>query len=261
MRTNIINMGIDLGTSRTVIACDNGVRTFTPSFVGFPKDAVSQKLFSKDVVLGEEALKNRMSLNMYRPFEKGVLKFSDDANVENADYKQALDAARYIMQYMVDVAKKGAIYEGDTFIVRGVVGAPALASIKNKKALLDIARGILDDVMVASEPFTVAYGLGYLTNALIIDIGAGTVDLCRMHGTIPNDEDQITTFKAGDYVDQIFYELIMKKYPDANLTVNMIKRFKEENATILPQGEKIFIDIPIKGKPDKRDVTDELKQA
>ena len=56
--------------------------------------------------------------------------------------------------------------------------------------------------MLCSEPFSVAYGLDMLQDVLVIDIGAGTVDLCRMHGTMPEDADQITLTTAGDHVDQ-----------------------------------------------------------
>ncbi|MBF0607156.1 MAG: rod shape-determining protein [Magnetococcales bacterium] len=259
-RTKVLNIGIDLGTSRSVIACDNGVRTFVPSYVGFPKDAVSRKMFGRDVIFGDDALKHRMALNLFRPFDKGMIKYAD-TNPESKEYKNALYVAKALLQHLVDLAKEGDQERGVDYIVRGVIGAPALASRKNRKALLDVARGILDGVMISSEPFTVAYGLNLLSNALIIDIGAGTVDLCRMHGTIPTDEDQITTFKAGDYVDQVFYDLITKKYKDVNLTINMVKKFKEENAFISSQGERVFIEVPVKGKPEKRDITDELRQA
>jgi len=141
------------------------------------------------------------------------------------------------------------------------VGAPALASLNNKKAILNITKGILQDVLVVSEPFTVAYNMGFLYNALIIDIGAGTVDLCRMHGTIPSEEDQITSLLAGDHIDRTLLTLVQKKYPKANLTVNMIKRFKEENAFVSAQGEKVTINIPVQGKPITYDVTAELRQA
>jgi len=36
-KPKLLNVGIDLGTSRSVIACDNGMRMFLPSYVGFPK--------------------------------------------------------------------------------------------------------------------------------------------------------------------------------------------------------------------------------
>ena len=73
----ILNIGIDLGTSRSVIACDNGVRTFVPSYVGFPKDAVSRKMLGRDIVFGEDAIKHRLALDLYRPFDKGKLKYTE----------------------------------------------------------------------------------------------------------------------------------------------------------------------------------------
>ncbi|KJU86423.1 magnetosome protein MamK, partial [Candidatus Magnetobacterium bavaricum] len=166
----------------TVPAPISIIRTFVPSYVGFPKDAVSRKMFGRDVIFGDEALKHRMALNLFRPFDKGMIKYAD-TNAESKEYKNALYIAKALLQHLVDLAKEGDQEIGVDYIVRGVIGAPALASRKNRKALLDVARGILDGVMISSEPFTVAYGLNLLSNALIIDIGAGTVDLCRMHGT------------------------------------------------------------------------------
>ncbi|MBF0100841.1 MAG: rod shape-determining protein [Desulfobacterales bacterium] len=256
----VLNIGIDLGTSRSVIACDNGVRTYIPSFVGYPKDAVSQKLFGKEIVYGEEAVKNRLALNTFKPFDKRVILQSDDATKKTEEYQKIKKAGKFLFKELINLALEQEENPKD-WTLRGVVGAPALASIHNKKDFLEIAEGVLDDVMIASEPFTVAYGLNIYSNALIIDIGAGTVDLCRMQGIIPTEEDQITLFKAGDYIDKVFLDLIKKKYKEANFTLNMIKRFKEENASISEHGESVFIELPVHGKPVKHDVTNELKQA
>ncbi len=263
-RRKVLNIGIDLGTSRSVIACDNGVRTFVPSFVGYPKDAVSRKMFKSDIVYGDEAMRNKMALNLYRPFDKGQLKYSDTVDRERdmAQYKKTVKVARDLLKHLVKLGLDDDDNEfADQVTVRAVLGAPALASQKNKKNLLEVADGIIDDVMVATEPFCVAYGLGLFTNALIIDIGAGTVDLCRMHGTIPTTEDQITTLKAGDFVDKVFFDLIMKQHPDANFTVNMIKQFKEDNAQLSDKVESVHIELPVNGKPTRYDVTEELKLA
>lgn len=257
----VLNVGIDLGTSRSVIATDTGIRTFISSHVGFPKDAVSAKMFGKDMVFGEEAVKNRLALDLYRPFEGGKLKYSDSPEGETAEeHEKAKRVAKGLLKHLVDLVLKDED-EDERPIIRGVLGAPALASRKNKKTILEIAEGVLDDVMIVSEPFAVAYGLNLFSSALIIDIGAGTVDLCRMHGTIPTAEDQITTLKAGDYVDSVFLNLIKKKYNDVNLTINMVKRFKEENSFLTKQGENIFIELPINGKPTRCDVTQELRSA
>ena len=257
----VLNVGIDLGTSRSVIAADNGVRTFVASFVGFPKDAVSRKMFGKDIVFGEEALKNRLSLEMYRPFDKGMLKYTDSIEKNAEEFQRGKDVARRLLDHVVGLATEEEEVEREDMVIRGVIGAPALASTKNKKTLLEIADGVLDDVMISSEPFCVAYGLNIYSNALIIDIGAGTVDLCRMRGVIPTEEDQITTLNAGDYVDHVFLELIEKKYKEANFTVEMIKRFKEENASVSEHGESVSIELPVRGKPTVYDVTEELRQA
>ncbi|SLM32745.1 The actin-like protein MamK involved in magnetosome alignments [Desulfamplus magnetovallimortis] len=257
--TKAINVGIDLGTSRTVIACDNGIRTFVPSFVGYAKDAVTEKMLGKKIVFGNEALKYKMGLELYKPIENGVIRYSDESDEETDGYKKSLEVSRELLKHVVELAVKDE--KADNLIIRGVVGAPALATLNNKKAILNITKGILNDVMVVSEPFTVAYHLGCLYNYLIIDIGAGTVDLCRMHGTIPSPEDQITSTLAGDHIDRTFLKLVHEKYEEANLTVNMIKRFKEENAFVSTQGERVTIDIPVHGKPRTYDVTDELRQA
>ncbi len=257
-KAKVLNVGIDLGTSRSAIAADNGTRTFISSCVGFPKDIVSRKMLGTEIVFGDEALKNRLALDLYRPFDRGVLNHSDSSEKHPKEYGKAKSVAKELLKHLVGLTTEE---ETGDLILRGVIGAPSLASTKNKKDLLEITEGILDDVMVVSEPFAVAYGLDLFSNALIIDIGAGTVDLCRMGGTIPSEEDQITTLNAGDYVDHVFLELIEKKYKEANFTVEMIKRFKEENSTVSEHGESVSIELPVRGKPTVYDVTEELRQA
>ncbi|MBF0232182.1 MAG: rod shape-determining protein [Desulfamplus sp.] len=254
----VLNIGIDLGTSRSVIACDNGIRSYMSSYVGYPKDAVSQKMLGKEIIFGDDALKNRLALNLYRPFDRGVLLHSDSPEENHDEYLKAKSVAKQLLKQLVSVVTRD---EPEDLILRGVIGAPSLATQNNKKDLLDIADNILDDVLIASEPFTVAYGLNLYSNALIIDIGAGTTDLCRMLGTIPTEEDQVTTFKAGDHIDRVFLDLIKKKYTDANLTLNMVKRFKEDNAILSSQSESVYIELPVNGKPTQCDVTDEIKAA
>jgi rod shape-determining protein MreB len=256
--TRILNVGIDFGTSMSVIACDNGVRACVPSYVGFPKDMISRKLLGKEVLYGEDAIKHRLSCNIFRPLELGVLKHSDHAKENPSGYQQTIDVAKKLLEHLVDLATQG---RPEDYSIRAVIGAPALANENNKQALIDISEGVLDYVQIASEPFTVAYGMNLLNNALVIDIGAGTVDLCRMQGLFPTKEDQITTYKAGDYIDNVFFDLIETKYPDANYTLNMLKQFKEEHAIISNNAEKLYLSLPIQGKPTALDVTDEMRLA
>ncbi len=61
---------------------------------------------------------------------------------------------------------------------------------------------MLNAVIIVLEPFAVAYGMGILDQALTVDNGAGTVDLCRLHRTLPEKEDQIALDEAGDYIEE-----------------------------------------------------------
>ncbi len=253
----ILHIGIDLGTSRTAIASSNGARETLPSVVGYPKDVVSKKLLKKEILFGEDAMKNRLSLNYYRPLEKGVIKGSgNDESYSEEEKKANFTAAKDLVKYAISLARPN-----PDELVYGVIGCPAESSIKNSKYLIDAAREILDSVMICSEPFAVAYGLDWFTDVLVLDIGAGTVDLCRMHGTLPEPEDQLTLDTAGDFVDGELARLIKISYPEAQFSENMIKAIKERYATVVEEGSDIIVDLPVEGKPKKFNITKEMKTA
>src|SRR3954470_21382837 len=101
----ILYVGIDLGTSHTASSASNGTRAVFESVVGYPKDVVSKKLLKQDVLYGEDALKNRLALKMYRPLEKGAIKYSDDAAGAHADDIEGnLEAARALVKRAVELA-------------------------------------------------------------------------------------------------------------------------------------------------------------
>jgi len=247
----VLYVGVDLGTSRTSVSGSNGVRETTASVVGYPKDVVSMKLLGRDTIVGDEALEKRLSLNVFRPLEHGVLRASENGSLE-ADKKAASDLLQHAIT-MVQPRSDEAVY--------AVIGVPAQASIHNKKALLEAARECVDSVMLCSEPFAVAYGLDWLEDVLVIDIGAGTTDLCRMHGTMPEDADQITLNYAGDFIDEEIEKTIRKAHPDAQFTRNMVKTFKEKYASLSDTGDRARIELPVNGRPQEFDLTEILSEC
>ncbi|MFT7676671.1 MAG: rod shape-determining protein MreB [Planctomycetota bacterium] len=248
----VLYLGIDLGTSRTSVSASNGVRETIESFVGYPKDPVARKLLKKDVLFGKEARDKRLSLNLYRPLEHGVLKFNVDGNEETEELRAAKDLVKEIVRQAKPRTDE---------LVYAVIGVPAQAGINNKDAILQAARESVDSVMLCSEPFSVAYGLDMLEDVLVIDIGAGTVDLCRMHGTMPDEADQITLTTAGDFVDDELAKEISKAYPDAQHTKQMIKRIKESHATVEERTPSIMVELPVAGKPTELDITEAIQTA
>ena len=243
----VLYVGMDLGTSRTAVSSSNGVRESMFSVVGYPKDHVSRKLLQKEVLVGREAVEKRLSLEFYRPLEHGVLRNGDTG---------ARKAATDLIKAAVGMSRPR-----KDELVYCVIGAPAQASIKNKEAIIEAARECVDSVMICSEPFAVAYGLEMLEDALIIDIGAGTADLCRMHGTMPEESDQITINVAGDAVDARLSALIKETCPGAQFTIQMIKEIKERFSFLGDAPEPAIVELPVDGKPTTFDVTEQTKAA
>jgi rod shape-determining protein MreB len=251
----VLYIGMDLGTSRTSVSASNGVRETVYSMVGYPKDVVSQKLLKKDVLFGKEALEKRLSLKLYKPLEKGVLKYTGDA-AHDAEAKANLKAAQDLIGEAIRLAKPR-----KDELVYCVIGAPAEASVKNREAIIEAARAHVDSVMLCSEPFSVAYGLDWLEDVLVIDIGAGTTDLCRMHGTMPEETDQVMFDIAGDAVDAELAKRIEKTCPGAQFTIHMIKDIKERYAFVGDAAEKCVVELPVDGKPTPFDVTEQMREA
>jgi len=244
-------VGIDLGTSRASIASSNSVREVVPTYVGYPKDNISEELLGVEPLFGELALKHRLSVELIRPLAHGIIR---DGNGKGNN--KNLVAAQQLVRHLLELTRPK---PGQP--VYGVIGAPARASIASKRVLIDAARGILDAVMIVSEPFAVAYGLGILDQALVIDIGAGTVDLCRLHGTLPEERDQITLDEAGDFVDEEVSKLIHKKYPKAQFTINMVRALKEQYGFVSKNADRVTAHFPVEGRPRDFDITDELRTA
>jgi|SoiMethySBSTD1v2_1073268.scaffolds.fasta_scaffold368673_2 rod shape-determining protein MreB len=249
----VLYLGIDLGTSRTSVSASNGVRESIASFVGYPKDVVSRKLLKRDVLFGEEAIDKRLSLNLFRPLGEGVIKGSDK---NGADSEANMQAARDLITEIIRLAQPR-----KDELVYAVIGAPAQASIRNKEAILKVARESVDSVMLCSEPFSVAYGLDWLEDVLVIDIGAGTTDLCRMHGTMPEESDQITITYAGDYVDHQLQQLMRKSCDGAQFSIQMVKSTKEKYSNVSETMDRIVVQLPVNGKPTAFDITEDVRTA
>ena len=258
MDKEIVYVGMDLGTFKTSVVSSTGIRDILYSAVGWPKDHVARTMLGRDVIFGKDIVDHRLALNIIRPFEKGVLKYSThkDAGVPQENVARCREAARLLVEHAVALTRppKGCpIY--------GVIGAPSRASVPNKKVLIDAARTSFDAVMVVSEPFTIAYGMNRLSDALVIDIGAGTIDICPICGTFPSEEDQVTLAIGGDVIDEHFYNQLRQVHPEAQLSMNMAREIKEKYGFVHDANEKALVTLPAAGKPRPIDVTVPLKEA
>lgn len=243
----VLYLGIDLGTSRSVICSSNGKQDWVQSYVGWPKDFVSRKALGKDVLFGADALKHRLSLELHRPLEGGVLK-------EGTEQDQ--QAVSSLVGHLIELA----CLDGDESI-RIAVGVPAECLKVNQLAIREVLGRHADRLTVVSEPFAVAYGLGTLDNAMVIDIGAGTVDFCIMHGTVPGEDDQRSLIAAGDAIDAQLLSLIHERIPEADVTINMAREFKEAQGFVGEAKKSVEVQLPVQGKMVSYDITKEMRKA
>lgn len=246
-----LQVGIDLGTSRSAISASNGEKFVVDSFVGWPADMVAKKVLKRDILIGHEALANRTMVDLHRPLERGLLKEGSEKDVQ---------AVRELLKHLLSLVgvKNGQAGENK---VNAVVGVPAAALRTNKQYLRNAMKGIVDSLMIVSEPFAVAYGLDALLHTMIIDIGAGTTDFCVMKGRYPTEEDQRTLTTAGDYVDAQLEKLVRERYPDANFTIFMVREWKEKNSFVGEPHGPVVVTAPVKGTPTQLDITNDMRAA
>jgi rod shape-determining protein MreB len=241
-------VGIDLGTSRSAISAINGRKKWVESYVGWPKDFIARKVVGKSILFGEEAISHRLSLDLYRPLKNGVIKEGTARDEE---------AVKELIHHLITLVKN----KTDDSKIRAVIGVPAESFKVNKVAIKKAVAEFAESLLVVSEPFAVAYGVNALDNSMVIDVGAGTVDFCIMHGTVPSEEDQRTILTAGDYIDQQLYNFVEERYPHSDFTLNMIRRFKEESSFVGEPDKTIKVEIPVDGRPTTHDITDEMRRA
>jgi len=246
-KSEILQVGIDLGTSRSYIYASNGSRHVIDSYVGWPVDMVARKVVKKSVLFGKEALDNRPMLDLHRPLERGLIK---EGSVKDEE------AVRELLRHLISLAGAKEVQK-----VFAVVGVPAEALRVSKQHLRKAVSGLADSLMIVSEPFAVAYGMDSLLHTMIIDIGAGTTDFCVMNGRYPTEEDQRTLTVAGDSIDAQLLKLIEERYPQANVTIYMVRDWKEKYSFVGDAAQKAIVTAPVKGVPTELDITNEMKAA
>ena len=244
-----LRVGIDLGTSRSAISSSAGGQFVVDSFVGWPVDLVARKVLKKDMLIGRDALDHRTMLELHRPLERGLIKEGSERD---------LQAARELMRHLLSLV--GA-KNGKSRPIHAVVGVPAAAMRTNKQYLRNALKGVVDSLMIVSEPFAVAYGLNALLHTLVIDIGAGTTDFCVMKGRYPTDDDQRSITLAGDSIDAHLQKGIQARYPNANFTIFMVREWKEQHSFVGEPAAPVLVKAPVDGVPTELDITAEMGAA
>jgi rod shape-determining protein MreB len=134
--------------------------------------------------------------------------------------------------------------------------------------------GLLERLLIVPEPFLAAMGLredpGFkkdgnsadpTKHSLIVDVGAGTTDLCLVRGYYPTADDQISFSKAGTYIDEMLYQAICRRYPDVKLTRVTVTQIKESHSFVEGHERDAQVRVYVDGRPQLLDFTDIIREA
>jgi len=157
--------------------------------------------------------------------------------------------------------------------LRAVIGVPANADTTARENLRKSVQGLLDRVILIPEPFLAA--LGYrdesrlndesyvdpIRNSLFVDIGGGTTDVCLVQGYYPTAQDQVSVAFAGDKVDELLRDEILKTYPDCEISAISLRNLKEQHSFIGKASAPVIATVMLGGKVRKLDVTEQINSA
>jgi rod shape-determining protein MreB len=246
MMSGRLYVGIDLGTFQSTIASSAGAMHSIETVVGRPKDPVARNFLKRDVLFGADALKNKLACNLYRPMAAGVTQ-DDEAN---------LAAAKAFVSHLIETVDPEEFDE-----VFGVICSPSHVSFTDKSNLVATLRGQVNAIMVVTEPFATAFAIDEIGGSIVVDVGAGTTDIARIHGTFPSDEDQVTIQEAGDWLDLELMNLIAKKFTGAQITKDMVRKWKEESSYVGGDVHTVEVSLSVDGKSQKVDIGDLIQEA
>nr|CAX83788.1 Magnetosome protein MamK (MreB-actin-like) [uncultured bacterium] len=240
-------VGFDFGTAWTAVVSNRGHKKLIRTVVGYPKDVINAKLMGAPFLIGEKAYEMRSYVDLRHPLSEGVLREYVERDVETA---------RHFVNHVIK-----SLFPRPESRICVMVGVPARASEGSKIAILRLFKDFVDEVQVISEPFLVAYGQGKLIKSLIVDIGAGTVDVCALRGAMPGQSSQITVNIGGNFIDQQLMVNILKEYPDVLMNAEIAGGIKERFSFVGESADLVMADLRSGGRPVSYNVTDAIRCA
>jgi rod shape-determining protein MreB len=261
-RTDVLLVGLDLGTNSTRLkasfagSAELAVDETVPTVVGYVKEGIVENFLPDNakVLYGQLAMTNRAYLRLVYPLVDGVV----------SDLSAAQDFTRYLRQLVNPPA---------TGELRAIIGLPANAERAARESLTQAVTGLFHKVILIPEPFLAALGYrdesklteaGYLDpirNSLMVDIGAGTTDVCLVQGYFPTAEDQLSIGFAGDKVDGILQQSIRKAYPDIDLSLLKVREIKEQFSYVGKPEGPVAVSLVVGGKMRKLDLGEAIGNA
>ena len=258
-----LHLGLDLGTLQSCFVTklikpgsDENTGTLIPTIVGYPEDGILSGILpgNSKMLHGEDAISNELHLRLINPLSDGVV--SD------------LEATKSFLKYLR--SKVDPEFKREVLCV---IGIPAVADAEAKENLKKAAKGAFDGILFIPEPFLAALGMrdeerlqdpeyrDPVSNSLLVDIGAGTTDFCIVQGYFPKPEDLLSIPFAGNEVDVLLDRAIRDEFPEVDVPLSMIRKFKESYSYAGESESGARVKVPVGGKPRKIEIGKQVGES
>ena len=258
-----LHVGLDLWTLQSCFvtklskpSSDENTGTLIPTIVGYPEDGILSGILpgNSKMLHGDDAISNELHLRLINPLSDGVV--SD------------LEATRSFLKYLR--SKVDPEFKREVLCV---IGIPAVADVEAKENLKKAAKGAFDGILFIPEPFLAALGMrdedrlqdpeyrDPVSNSLLVDIGAGTTDFCIVQGYFPKPEDLLSIPFAGNEVDVLLDRAIRDEFPEVDVPLSMIRKFKESYSYAGESESGARVKVPVGGKPRKIEIGKQVGES
>ncbi len=256
-------IGLDLGTLNSYIltklskvSSNESEGLLVPTVVGYPEEGILAGILpgSSRMLHGDEALANELHLRLVNPLNDGVI--------------QDVEATNSFLCYLrdkIDPERKHSVH--------CVIGLPAAADAEAKENLQKAAKGAFEGILFIPEPFLAALGMrdeskledpdykDPVSNSLFVDVGAGTTDFCIVQGYFPKPEDLLSIPYAGNEVDVSLDKAIREAYPEVDIPLSMVRKFKETYSYVGEIESGARVKVPVEGKPRKIEIGKQVGES
>ena len=256
-------IGLDLGTLNSYlltklskVSSNDSEGILVPTVVGYPEEGILAGILpgSSKMLHGDEALANELHLRLVNPLNDGVI--------------QDVEATNSFLSYLRDK-----IDQERKHSVHCVIGLPAGADAEAKENLQKAAKGAFEGILFIPEPFLAALGMrdeskledpdykDPVSNSLFVDIGAGTTDFCIVQGYFPKPQDLLSIPYAGNEVDVSLDKAIREAYPEVDIPLSMVRKFKETYSYVGEIEAGARVKVPVEGKPRKIEIGKQVGES
>lgn len=251
-------VGLDFGASRTrVLAVVPGMAEF---YLRRSLPTTVARLLSEDgktispyLHFGDEAVGKGARFETIHPWQSGDI----------ADPAMARELARHVRDQM---------RRSEAVACRAVVAEPLTLSVEGRHHFQQALRGLFEQVIFLPRPYLAALGLQQqlradpqpgtpATPAVVVDLGAGSTELCRMTGKYPRPAELAGVGFGGDHVVALVREGLKQEYPAFQPGTELVRGWVENFGFVGEPGSSIVVNVPVDGAERQIVLTQSLRRG